>query len=392
MTDVNTWITGQEPYGIRIRRELHAHPELSGCETATTALIRRELAAIGAEEIDLGLSTGVVAEITGTKAGAGKRIAVRADIDALPVAEQTGLPFASENEGVSHACGHDLHTAALLLTAKYLAAHRDAFSGTVRLMFQPAEEIARGARTLIEAGVLEPHTDYVLGVHTWPDLPAGMIGVRFGTSHTSCDIVKITVRGRGGHGAYPYRCVDPVVTAGYLLTQLQTIISREVAISESGVLTFGLIRGGTAPNVIPDSVELQGTLRTQTAEQRSRLKESIRRVAKSCCEAMRAEADVVFGEGMPSLVNDPAVIAAVRGAAQHVLGAENVEELRAASPGSDDFALYLEKAPGALFRMGTGSEDPATRIGLHNAKNIFDERGIATAAKVLAQTVLELLA
>ena len=389
--DMNAWFKTQEDYGISIRREIHVHPELSGRETGTSALIRRELSSMGIPEIDLGLETGVVADITGTKQGAGKTVAIRADIDALPVKEQTGLPFASENEGISHACGHDLHTAALLLTAKFLSEHRDAFSGTVRLMFQPSEENGSGARMLIGKGVLKPHTDYVLGVHTWPDTPAGKIGVRFGTSHASSDTIRIIVHGKGGHGAHPYRCVDPVVTAAYLLTQLQSIISRELTINEGAVLTFGMIHGGTAPNVIPDSVELQGTLRTLTAAKRKQMQESVCRMAKSCCEAMRAEAEVIITEGMPALENHPEVIASVRDAGQKVLGADHVEELKAASPGSDDFAFYLEQVPGALFRMGTGNEDPATHIGLHNAKNTFDERGIAVAAKVLSQTVLDLL-
>ena len=392
MEEIRTWFGEQEAYGIAVRRELHQHPELSCQEKATSALIRRELSAMGIAETDLGLETGVVADITGEKEGAGRVIAIRADIDALPVTEQTGLPFASQTDGVSHACGHDLHTAALLLVAKYLSENRSAFSGRVRLMFQPAEETGVGAKLLIGSGVLEPRTDYVLGVHTWPDTPAGKVGVRFGTSHASSDTVKIVIRGKGGHGAHPYRCVDPVVTAGYLLTQLQSIVSRELSINEGGVLTFGLIRGGTAPNVIPDTVELQGTLRTLTAAQRKHMQESIRRVAESCCAAMRAEAEVTITEGMPPLENEPGVIAAVRDAAVKVLGAENVVELKASSPGSDDFAFYLEKVPGALFRMGTGNEDPSTHIGLHNARNTFDERGIATAAKVIAQTVLDLLA
>lgn len=390
MTDIRTWFDEQEEYGITLRREMHADPELSGQEQKTSALIRRELKGLGIAEADLGLPTGVVADITGEKEGAGRVIAIRADIDALPVKEQTGLPFASRNEGVSHACGHDLHTAALLLAAKYFSENRDAFSGRVRLMFQPAEETGAGAKLLIGKGVLEPRTDYVLGVHTWPDTPAGKVGVRFGTSHASSDTVRIVVRGKGGHGAHPYRCVDPVVTAGYLLTQLQSIVSRELTINEGGVLTFGLIRGGTAPNVIPDTVELQGTLRTLTAAQRKHMQESIRRVAESCCQAMRAEVEVTISEGMPPLENVPEVIGAVRDAAVKVLGAENVVELKAASPGSDDFAFYLEKVPGALFRMGTGNEDPSTHIGLHNAKNTFDERGIAAAAKVIVQTVLDL--
>ena len=339
--------------------------------------------------MDLGLETGLVADIHGKKPGAGRMVAIRADIDALPVKEATGEEFASENEGVSHACGHDLHTAALLVAARVLAEHTDEFSGTVRLMFQPAEESGDGARTLLAHHVLEPKPDFVLGFHTWPDTPAGMVGVRFGASHASSDAIKIKVKGKGGHGAHPYRCIDPVVAACYMVTQMQTIISRELSISGGGVLTFGRIQGGTAANVIPNEVELEGTLRALDPTKRQQMKDSIVRVAKGSCEAMRAEAEVTIEEGMPPLVNDLTVIGKVRDAAVKALGAQRVEELKQASPGSDDFACYLEQVPGALFRMGTGNEDPSTHIGLHNGKNRFDERGIATAAMVLVQFVCD---
>ena len=384
---MNVWETVERirDYGIGIRREIHRHPELSRQETNTTAVLLRELKALGIEALDLGLDTGVVADIRGAKPGAGKVVAVRADIDALPVREETGEPFASECDGVSHACGHDTHLAALMLAARVLQEHRDAFSGTVRLMFQPAEEIGCGAQTLIQHGALEnPRPDYVLALHTWPDTPAGKVGVRFGASHASSDTIRITVKGKGGHGAHPYRCVDPIVTACFLVTQLQTVISRELSINDGGVLTFGRIQGGTAPNVIPGEVKLDPRKRAQMLD-------SIRRIAVSCCEAMRAQAEVVVEEGMPPLVNDLTVIGMVKDAAVRALGAENVEELKNASPGSDDFAFYLEQVPGALFRIGTGNEDPATHIGLHNGKNRFDERCIPVGAAVLTQFVLDTL-
>lgn len=379
-----------ETYGIALRRDIHLHPELSLKEKRTTDLIRAELAKMSIVPLELGLKTGVVADIKGTRPGKGKTLAIRADIDALPIKENTGEPFASENEGVSHACGHDLHTATLLLAARVLKEHTDEFSGTVRLMFQPAEESGDGARMLIKHGVLQdPRPDFVLGFHTWPDTPAGMIGVRFGASHASSDTIRIKVKGKGGHGAHPYRCVDPVVAACFLVTEMQTVISRELSINDGGVLTFGLIRGGTAPNVIPDEVELEGTLRALDAGKRMQMIDSIRRVAENCCASLRAEAEVTIEEGMPPLVNDLTVIGKVRDAAAKVLGAERVQELKLASPGSDDFARYLEQAPGALFRMGTGNEDPSTHIGLHNGGNRFDERGIPTAASVLVQFVLD---
>ncbi len=391
---MNVWqiVESNTEYGIRIRREIHRHPELSLKEVNTTATIRRELESMGIQPLDLGLETGVVADIHGTKPGRNKTLAVRADIDALPVREETNEPFASECDGISHACGHDTHLAALMLAARVLQEHRDAFSGTVRLMFQPAEEIGCGARMLIERGVLEnPRPDYVLALHTWPDTPAGKVGVRFGASHASSDTIRIIVKGKGGHGAHPYRCVDPIVTACFLVAQLQTVISRELSINDGGVLTFGRIQGGTAPNVIPGEVKLEGTLRALDPRTRVQMLDSIRRIAVSCCEAMRAEADVVVEEGMPPLVNDLTVIGMVKDAAVKALGAENVVELPNASPGSDDFAFYLERVPGALFRIGTGNEDPATHIGLHNGKNRFDERCIPSGATVLTQFVLDAL-
>lgn len=387
--NVQETVNQYESYGIELRRQIHRHPELSNKEHNTTAFIRAELAKSGIEPVDLGLETGLVADIHGKKPGAGRMVAIRADIDALPVKEATGEEFASENEGVSHACGHDLHTAALLVAARVLAEHTDEFSGTVRLMFQPAEESGDGARTLLAHHVLEPKPDFVLGFHTWPDTPAGMVGVRFGASHASSDTIKIKVKGKGGHGAHPYRCIDPVVAACYMVTQMQTIISRELSISGGGVLTFGRIQGGTAANVIPNEVELEGTLRALDPIKRQQMKDSIVRVAKGSCEAMRAEAEVTIEEGMPPLVNDLTVIGKVRDAAVKALGAQRVEELKQASPGSDDFACYLEQVPGALFRMGTGNEDPSTHIGLHNGKNRFDERGIATVATVLVQFVCD---
>lgn len=377
-------------YGINLRRELHRHPELSLKEYRTSELIRTELKKMRVEPLEFGLETGVIADIHGKKPGTGKTVAIRADIDALPVQEDTGETFASENKGVSHACGHDMHTAALLLAARVLKEHESEFSGTVRLMFQPAEENGCGARLLLEHGVLQnPHPDFVLGFHTWPDTQAGKVGIRFGASHASSDTVKIKVKGKGGHGAHPYRCVDPIVAACSLVTQMQSIISRELSINDGAVLTFGVIRGGTAPNVIPGEVELEGTLRALDPQKRLQVLDSIHRVAKHGCEAMRAEAEVTIEEGMPPLVNDLTVIGKVRDAAIKALRAEQVDDLKQASPGSDDFAYYLEQAPGALFRMGTGSADPKTHIGLHNGKNCFDERGIPTAAAVLVQFVLD---
>ncbi|KAB0577185.1 hippurate hydrolase [Fusobacterium naviforme] len=377
---------------VEWRREIHRNPELSMEETATTAFIRDKLQKWGISIRDSGIETGIIAEIDGSKSGKNRVAAVRADIDALPVQERGSASFASVKEGVCHACGHDLHTASLLLTARVLSENRNLFSGKVRLLFQPAEESGAGARIMIEHGALEaPKPDVILGIHTWPDTPAGMIGTKSGPSHASSDTVKIVVRGRGGHGAHPYRCVDPVVAASYLITEMQTILSREVPMNEGVVLTFGSIHGGTASNVIPDQVVIEGTLRTLSETWRKNTLESIRRIARGCCEAMKAEAEVIITEGMPPLINVPEVIALVEKAADQALGEGHVMHLPSASPGSDDFARYLEFVPGALYRMGTGNDDPDSHIGLHNGKNVFDERGIATAAAVTAQFLIDYL-
>lgn len=388
MFNVREEVEALRDYGIGLRRELHRHPELGLKEFKTTELIKRELTAMGADILDSGLPTGVIAEVRGGKPG--KTIAVRADIDALPVKEATGLPFASETEGVCHACGHDMHTACALLTAKVLCAHKDEFSGAVRFLFQPAEEGGQGALLMLEHGALKsPQPDMILGIHTWPDTPAGKIGVKPGPSHASSDTITITVKGKGGHGAHPYRCVDPVAAACFMVGQLQTIVARELPMTEGAVLTFGSIHGGSAANVIPDSVELKGTLRATNPVWRKTMQDSIRRIAEQSCAAMRAEAEVVIEDGMPPLVNVSEIIDLVRTAGKSVLGEDCVMELPACSPGSDDFARYLEFIPGALFRMGTGNDDPATHIGLHNAKNCFDEEGIPVTAAVLVEFMME---
>lgn len=390
--DIRERIDTYTPHAIELRRTVHHNPELSGMEYETTALIRKELEEYGIQVKDSGLETGLIADICGKKPGEGKTIAVRADIDALPIQEKTGEPFASGNEGVSHACGHDLHMAAVLLAARTLKDMENEFSGRVRLLFQPAEENGNGAKTMLAHGALEdPKPDAMLGVHTWPDTPAGMVGIKPGSSHASSDIIVIKVKGRGGHGAHPYRCVDPIIVSAYLLTQLQTLVSRELPMVESAVLTFGMIRGGTAANVIPDEVELQGTLRCLNAEWRQKLLDSIKRVSEDCCCAMRAEAEVSFKEGMPPLVNNVEMIEKLAVSADKVLGPDHVHRLPNASPGSDDFAVYLEQVPGILFRMGTGNNDPPTHVGLHNGGNRFDERGIPTAAAVMVQYIMDYL-
>ena len=390
MTAINALVGQYLDEAIEIRRKLHANPELGYEEYATTELILSELARYGIEASRLpGLDTGVVATIRGAKPG--RTVGIREDIDALPITEETGLPFASANPGFSHACGHDIHTAALLLTARVLNALKETLCGNVRLIFQPAEERVTGAQRMIGTGFMEqaPKCDSIIGVHASPEFPAGSIGVIKGAANAATDSVSITVKGLGGHGAHPYRCVDPIVTAAYLITQLQSIISRENPALQPAVLTFGTIHGGTVMNVIPEQVELTGTLRTFSEESRQRIWDAIHRVSKGCCEAMRAEALVHVEAGVPALINSAEVIDDVAAAAAKTIGAEKVIWFENPSPGSDDFSQFLKFCPGAQFRVGTGNHLPESRIGLHNAKNIFDERSIGVAAAVMAQYTLD---
>lgn len=379
------------PHAVELRHILHQNPELGNKEFKTAELIRKELTALGIEIQDLpAMPTAVTAVIYGGKPG--KTVGIREDIDALPLVEATGLPYASTN-GAAHACGHDIHCSTLLLTAAILQNMRAELHGNVRLLFQPAEEIITGADDMIAAGVLdlEPKCDNIIGLHTSPEFKVGSFGFIKGPANASTDFVEVTVIGKGGHGAHPYRCVDPVITSAYMLTQMQTIVSRENPAVQPAVLTFGSIHGGTAHNIIPTEIELKGTLRAFNENGRHAMWDSIRRVAKFSCEAMRATADVKIVEGVPSLQNDAATIDGLIKAATEVYGPDSVNMLPAPSPGSDDISRFCARVPGAQFRLGTANDDPNSQIGLHNPKNIFDDGAIKAGAMVMAQYAVNYL-
>lgn len=376
---------------VALRRHIHQNPELSNEEFETTELIKEKLAEYGIEVVDIGLKTGAVGVLRGARPG--RTVAIREDIDALPMPELTGLPFASSKENICHSCGHDMHTAILLACAKALAEIKDELSGNVLFLFQPAEENGSGAKQLVDCDftkVLKP--DVFIGLHTAPALPAGTIGVKKGASGASADTFKITVTGKGGHGAHPENCIDPIAAACYVVTQLQTVISRENHPIHPGVMTIGSFHGGKAPNVIPDSVELLGTLRSLDAESRTGMQRAIDRIVAAGCEAMRTVGTVEWNYGMPPLVNSDEVVDAIEAAAEKTIGLDHVHHIANPSLGSEDFSyLFPEFGPGAQFSMGTGNEDPNTRHGIHNAKNVFDESGMAAGAAVLLQFVRDFL-
>ena len=275
MSAIQKMMQELEPEYIKIRRYLHQHPELSFQEENTTKFIKDELNKYGIEVYDNKGFTGAVGVLHGAMPG--KTIALRADIDALPVKENTGLEFASVNEGCCHACGHDLHMTSLLAAARLLSKYRQHLHGTVKFFFQPAEEKLGGSETIINNGFLDD-VDAVFGVHTWPDVPGGSIGIKYGPMMAGSDSFKITITAPGGHAAHPHKTPDPIAAAAYMITQLQTIVSRELNPLDSAVITVGKMTAGTAANIIPSEVVLEGSMRYLLPETRRQIHESIKRI------------------------------------------------------------------------------------------------------------------
>ena len=386
---VNTWYERMRV----LREELHRYPELGHREIRTTKLIRKKLIESGIETPDYGVETGVVGILRG--ASNGKTLLLREDIDALPIGERTGLSFESEVEGVSHACGHDIHTAALLGTAGILAERKSEFAGTVMFLFQCAEETFDGAAKMLKHDIFrDEHPEAVVGLHTAPALPLGSIGVLEGVADASCDTVTIKVFGKGGHGAHPDDCIDPVMIAAAIIMELQTVVSRRNKPTEPMVLTFGQIQGGTAPNIIPDSITLKGTMRCMNATLRSVRMEDIRRIAKGIATAHGGHAEVIFSEGMPPVINNPLLCKMIADAGAKTLGEENVITGLVPSMGSDDFSNITEACGGIGVQFLLGTHDPQipnSKLGLHVAENVFPSEALIPAVAVLTQFTLDFL-
>lgn len=377
---------------IAIRRHIHQNPELSNEEYKTTELIKEKLTGYGVEIAEIGMKTGVVGLIRGGKPG--KTIAIREDIDALPMAELTGLPYASKVENVCHSCGHDIHTTVLLCCAKALSEIKDELSGNVLLLFQPAEEKGAGAKALVDCKFYEvSRPDAFVGLHVSPEYPSTSIGVKRGPANASNDFFHIKVIGKGGHGAHPENCIDPIAISAYIITQLQTVVARENHPVYPAVMTIGSIHAGKAPNIIPDFVEMSGTLRSLDFNSRKQMQEAINRITKCCAEAMRGTAEITWEEGMPPLVNSDEIIDGVIKAAEKTIGSDNIITVKNPSLGSEDFSfLFPQFGPGAQFRLGSGNDnDPNTRHGIHNSKNVFDDNCIVTGSAVLVQYVRDFL-
>jgi len=359
---------------VALRRDLHRHPELAYRERRTGDLVAQALSSWG-YEVHRGLGrTGVV----GTLAlGDGpRRIGIRADMDALPIVEATNLPYASGTAGVMHACGHDGHTASLLTAARVLAERRG-FSGTLHLIFQPAEEGGAGARRMIEDGLFERFPcDAVYGLHNWPGVPTGRFGFIAGPAMAAVDRVTIRVVGKGGHGAVPQQTIDPVVASASLVMALQSVVARNVSPLDAAVVTVGTIHGGTAPNVIPDTVELQLTVRTFKPEVRERIEARITALAEAQAESYGATAEIEYLHGYPVLVNHAAETEFARQVAAEQFGADRVEAEFPPITASEDFAYMLQERPGTYLYLGNGDS-----AALHSPHYNFNDEILPVAAR-----------
>lgn len=372
---------------LRIRRHLHQYPELSFQEFETSRLVEKVLRDAGLEVTTGIAGTGVVGLIRGKQPG--KTLAIRADMDALPIKEETGLDFSSCNEGVMHACGHDFHTSILLGTAMLLNKCKEQIQGNIKFIFQPAEEKLGGAEKMIEEGVLKnPSVDAIIALHCWPELPAGTIGIRKGALMAATDLLDITVKGVAGHAAHPHKSVDPIVISGHILTALQTIVSREVAPVDSSVITIGKIIGGSAHNIIAPNVKLSGTVRTINPELRKKMPAMIKRMVVNIAASMNGTAEVNYTFGSPPLINNEEIVDIVGSAVTDLLGKEKLVHLNYPSMGGEDFAFYLEQLPGMMFRLGTANEKMESKLALHNSRLIFDENSIATGIAIMCEVAM----
>lgn len=360
---------------IELRHDLHQHPELAFKEHRTSSVVAERLRAWGYEVATGIAGTGVVGTL---QRGRGlKSLGIRADMDALPIQEATGLPYASRHSGSMHACGHDGHTTVLLAAARFLA-HSGKFDGTLNVIFQPAEETGSGARRMIQEGLFERFPcDAVFGLHNWPGVPTAQIGCVVGPAMASVDQAHITVRGRGGHGAAPHETVDPIVVSAHLITALQTIVARNINPLDMGVVTVGSIRGGSASNVIPESVELRLTMRSFRPEVRALLQERVPALARLQAESFGARAEVDYQLGFPAVINHERETAFARSIAQEAFGPNAVDPAFRPRTASEDFAFMLESRPGCYLFVGNGAGGPS----LHSAHYDFNDAILEPAAR-----------
>ncbi len=384
------------PYTQSMRRDFHMHPELGYHEVRTGGIVAKELEALGIEVTKGVGKTGVVALIEGTKPG--PTLLVRVDMDALPIVEETGAQYASQNPGVMHACGHDGHTAIGLTVAKILVNHRDQMSGNIKMIWQPSEEgfngeAVGGNEMMMRDGVLEsPHVDRTLALHLWNDKPVGWVGVAAGPVMAGAEQFSIKLTGRGGHGASPHLTIDPIVAAAQIVTALQTIASRNVAPLQAAVVSATSVQSGTTFNVIPQRAELTGTIRTFDHAVRDLVLERFDRIVRGVGETMGCEVEAEVVRVTPALINDAATAHQVQDTVRSVLPSADLDTAAYMTMGAEDMAFMQEKVPGCYFFVGSNNTERHLAYGHHHPKFDFDEEALPRAAALMAAAAIDVLA
>ena len=375
---------------IANRRHLHANPELSFEEYETSAFVKSKLDELGISYQKMA-DTGIVALIKGAKPSDAV-VALRADMDALPILEANDVPYRSKKDGVMHACGHDVHTSSLLGTAKILTELKDEFAGTVKLIFQPAEErLPGGANLMIKEGVLEnPKPQAVIGQHVMPLIETGKVGFRAGKYMASTDEIYVTVTGKGGHGAQPQQNIDPVLITAHIIVALQSIVSRVADPKIPSVLSFGKVIANGATNVIPNEVKLEGTFRTMDEEWRSKAHEKMKKMAEGIAEAMGGSCDFNIMSGYPFLINEEKLTANTRAYAEEYLGKENVLDLEIWMA-AEDFAYYSQAADACFYRLGTANEARGITSSVHTPTFDVDEDSLKLSTGLMTYIALKQL-
>ena len=386
MNDIHQLVSEHKDLIINTRRDLHRIPETAYTEKKTAAYVIDYLNSL---ELDVQTEIAQYGVVGLLKTGKpGPTLMLRADMDALPLNEDTGLAFASEHEGVMHACGHDAHMAMVLGAATIFTKIKDELTGNIKFLFQPAEEGPGGAKPMIEAGVLEsPRVDYSIGCHMWPDIPEGTIGVRSGPFMAAMDRFDIKIKGRGGHGAMPHLCADALEVGTQVINALQRVVSRHMDPLEPTVVTVGAFHAGTAFNIIAAEADLSGTTRTFNPDTWNTWESRIEKVVRGVCESMGVDFELKYSQGYPVTVNDESAAELVRRCAAKVVGEARVV-VPSKTMGGEDFAFYLQQSKGCFFALGAGRED---YVPIHNPKFDFNEDVLLLGAETHCRVGMELL-
>lgn len=372
---------------IDFRRDLHMNPELSFEEFRTTKKIKDKLISLGIEIIDIGLETGVVGLLRGKSDG--PTIALRGDIDALPIQELNDIPYKSKIDGVMHACGHDIHTTSVIGAAMILSSIRDEINGNVLFVFQPAEEVNKGAKLMVEKGLLtDVKADLIFGLHNNPEIPWGKIAIKKGGLMAAVDTLRFKVQGKGGHGGWPHATRDPIVAASAMVMNLQSIVSRNISPLNSAVVSIGTFKAGTANNVIPEVVEITGTVRSFDPDDRQILSKRIKEILESTARTYMVDVEIEYIFDLPAVYNSEELTNLAYDACKEIVGEDGIVD-PIPSMGGEDFSIFTKKIPGFFFWLGVGNKEKNMNYVWHNPKFDGDDRAIINASSVMSNMVLK---